>query len=116
MKVLQTNEFAKAVRKLPKRQKEDVDNAVRVIIADPTIGQMKSGDLAGIQVYKFRITRQQALLAYEHDSLNVTLFLLKLGSHENFYRDMKRGDRSDFSGTEDEPDSHDGTGEDHDPM
>ncbi|MFA6234978.1 MAG: type II toxin-antitoxin system RelE/ParE family toxin [Bacteroidota bacterium] len=87
MKVLQTNEFAKAVRKLPRQQKEDVDNAVRAIIADPTIGQMKSGDLAGIQVYKFRINRQQALLAYEHDSLNITLFLLKLGSHENFHRD-----------------------------
>jgi hypothetical protein len=99
MKVLQTNEFAKAVRKLPKQQKADVDNAVRAIIADPSIGRMKAGDLAGIQVFKFNINRQIALLAYEHDAHNLTLYLLKLGSHENFYRDLKRGNPPSVPGS-----------------
>lgn len=91
MRVLQTNEFAKAVRKLPKEQKLEVDKAIRKIIAAPSIGQMKVGDLAGVQVYKFRINRQEVLLAYEHDASNLTLYLLKSGVHENFYRDLKRG-------------------------
>ncbi|MFZ1731379.1 MAG: type II toxin-antitoxin system RelE/ParE family toxin [Bacteroidota bacterium] len=101
MKVLQTNEFAKAIKKLPKQQKADVDRAVRAIVANPSIGQMKVGDLAGVQVYKFKLNRREALLAYEHDEPNITLFLLKLGQHENFYRDLKRGNPQDATETED---------------
>jgi len=92
MNVLQTNEFAKAVKKLPKQQKAEVDTAVNVIVADPSIGEMKLGDLAGVRVYKFKINRQEVLLAYEHHAEQITLYLLKLGSHENFYRDLKRAD------------------------
>ncbi|MBR9975280.1 MAG: type II toxin-antitoxin system RelE/ParE family toxin [Bacteroidetes bacterium] len=106
MKVLQTNEFAKAVRKLPKQQKADVDNAVRDIIADPAIGRMKAGDLAGIRVFTFKINRQNALLAYEQDASGVTLYLLKLGSHGNFYRDLKRGNPSSTPGSEVGDDEH----------
>ncbi len=99
--MLQTNEFAKAIKKLPMQQKKDVDKAVRTIAADPSIGKMKAGDLAGVQVYKFKLNRQEALLAYEHDAPNITLFLLKLGRHENFYRDLKPGDPQGSSDTED---------------
>ena len=98
MRVLQTNEFAKAVRKLPAGQKADVDHAIQAIMLNPSIGEMKVGDLAGIQVYKFRINRQQALLAYEHDAPTLTLYLLKLGTYENFYRDLKRGEFPGKSG------------------
>jgi hypothetical protein len=48
MKVLQANEFAKAVKKLPRQQKAVVDEGL------------------------------------------VALYLLKLGSHENLYRDLKK--------------------------
>lgn len=92
MNVLQTNEFAKAVKKLPKQQKADIDAAVNVIVADPAIGEMKLGDLAGVRVYKFKINRQEVLLAYEHNAEEISLYLLKLGSHENFYRDLKRAE------------------------
>lgn len=92
MNVKQTNEFAKTVKKLPKQQKADVDAAVKEIIADPEIGEMKVGDLAGVQVYKLKINKQEILLAYEHDASTITLYLLKLGSHENFYRDLKRAE------------------------
>jgi mRNA-degrading endonuclease RelE of RelBE toxin-antitoxin system len=94
MNVLQTNEFAKAVKKLAKQQKAAVDAAVNAIVADPSVGEMKVGDLAGVQVYKFAINRQEVLLAYAHDAEAITLYLLKLGGHENFYRDLKRGERS----------------------
>lgn len=90
MNVQQTNEFSKAVKKLPKQQKADVDAAVNAIVADPAVGEMKKGDLAGVQVHKFKINNQEVLLAYEHDADAIILYLLKFGSHETFYRDLKR--------------------------
>ena len=47
------------------------------------------GDLAGIRVYKFRLSNQLCLLAYrilDESSLKMLTF----GPHENFYRDLKR--------------------------
>lgn len=102
MRILQTNEFAKAVKKLSRQQKTEVDVAVRAIAADPSIGEMKVADLAGVQVYKFRLDKQQVLLAYEHSAETITLYLLKLGSHENFYRDLKRSEGARMSTQKDE--------------
>ncbi|HNE26924.1 MAG TPA: type II toxin-antitoxin system RelE/ParE family toxin [Pseudomonadales bacterium] len=90
MKVFQTNEFAKAIKKLPQQQKIVVDAAVKSIMANPSIGEMKIGDLAGVRVHKFRVQQQEVLLAYEYNESDIVLYLLKLGSHENFYRDLKR--------------------------
>lgn len=56
-------------------------------MSDPTCGEEKKGDLAGVRVYKFRVLDQQFLLAYEYDEQ--ALFLLGLGIHENFYRGLK---------------------------
>jgi hypothetical protein len=61
---------------------------VRSIFNNPTIGEMKVGDLQGIQVYKFKSNKQQILLAYE--VINSTLYLYTFGSHENFYRELKK--------------------------
>jgi mRNA interferase RelE/StbE len=46
------------------------------------------GDLQSIQVYKFKSNKQQILLAYE--VINSTLYLYTFGSHENFYRELKK--------------------------
>ncbi|MDP1603723.1 MAG: type II toxin-antitoxin system RelE/ParE family toxin [Legionella sp.] len=43
--------------------------------------------LSGVYVYKFKISHQQMLLAYEWDY--ESRILLALGVHENFYRDLK---------------------------
>ena len=88
MKVIQANEFARAVKKLPKQLKIELDGAVKSIMANPLLGDAKVADLAGIRVYKFKLNKQLMLLGYEYDGETVTLYLLKLG-HENFYRDLK---------------------------
>lgn len=88
VQVLQSSAFARAYKKLHKNQKDDVDNAVKVIIKTPDIGEPKRGDLAGVYVYKFKSLNQLMLLAYEFDP--ETRLLLLLGTHENFYRDLKR--------------------------
>ena len=49
------------------------------------------GDLAGVQVYKFRMGHLLCLLAYRVLEAN-TLKLLMVGPHENFYRDLKGAD------------------------
>ncbi len=86
--IIQSPVFAKQKKKLPKQQIKNLDKAVKCIIRTPTIGDLKVGDLQGIQVYKFKLNNQQILLAYE--VIDSTLFLCTFGSHENFYRDLKK--------------------------
>jgi hypothetical protein len=88
VQVLQSAAFARAYKKLQKNQKVDVDDAVEVIIKNPDIGEPKRGDLAAVYVHKFKSNSQLMLLAYEYEP--ETRMLLLLGSHENFYRDLKR--------------------------
>ena len=80
--------FKKAYKKLPIAHKQHVDDAIRSIMVNPKIGQGKKGDLAGVFVYKFKIRHQEILLAYEWSSHE--RLLLALGTHENFYRNLKR--------------------------
>ena len=86
--IVQSPIFAKQKKKLHKQQILDLDKAVKSILNDPTIGDMKVGDLQGINVHKFRSKKQQILLAYE--VIDSTLYLYTFGSHENFYRDLKK--------------------------
>lgn len=88
VEVLQSAIFARTYKKLHKNQKIDVDAAIEVIVKTPEIGEQKRGDLIGVYVYKFKSQNQLVLLAYEFDPK--TRMLLLLGSHENFYRDLKR--------------------------
>ena len=90
MLVVQTPTFKKQIKKLQKNQKNDVDVAIKVIMKDPSVGEMKKGDLSEVQVYKFRMVNQLTLLAYRFIEDEIQLVLLALGSHENFYRDLKK--------------------------
>lgn len=85
--VQQTNAFLRAYKKLHNNQKDAVDQAVADIVLDPLIGEPKKGDLSGVYVHKFKCVRQLFLLAYEFDPK--TRILLLVGTHENFYRNLK---------------------------
>ena len=87
---VQTPTFKKAVKKLKPNQKKELDAAVKVLMAKPTIGELKKGDLAFLRVHKFKMNKQLTLLGYSFDDGTLTLELMALGSHENFYRDIKR--------------------------
>lgn len=88
MNIVQTLYFRKSYKKLHANQIKPVNDAIRYILLDPLCGEEKRGDLAGVLVYKFRVQDKQFLLAYQYDK--ETLFLLALGIHENFYRDLKK--------------------------
>ena len=88
--VLQTPSFKKSVKKLKSNQKRDLDEAIKRLMLDPEMGAKKRGDLGYLRVLKFQMAKQLTLLAYSYENGSVTLELLMLGTHENFYRDLKR--------------------------
>ena len=88
--VLQTPTFKKAVKKLKPSNKKELDTAIKSIMAEPTAGEQKKGDLSFLRVHKFKMNKQMTLLGYSFNDGTLTLELMALGSHENFYRDVKR--------------------------
>ncbi|WP_026376975.1 type II toxin-antitoxin system RelE/ParE family toxin [Aestuariibacter salexigens] len=88
--VLQTSNFKKAVKKLHPNQKKDLDKAVKALMEEPLLGEQKKGDLSFLRVYKFKMAKQLTLLGYSYEDGTVILELIALGSHENFYREVKK--------------------------
>lgn len=89
MIVQQTKLFARQKKKLHSNQIKILDEAVRAIIQQLKIGEQKKGDFDFVRVYKFKMISQECLLAYQINEPE-TIVLLSLGSHGNFYRDLKR--------------------------
>ena len=89
MRIIEARNFRNARKRLHANQKQALDEAIRVILDHPTIGDAKTGDLADVRVYKFRMVNQLVLLAYIHNAAGDALSLVNLGTHENFYRDLK---------------------------
>nr|VFJ47592.1 MAG: ParE-like toxin of type II toxin-antitoxin system [Candidatus Kentron sp. FM]VFJ48710.1 MAG: ParE-like toxin of type II toxin-antitoxin system [Candidatus Kentron sp. FM]VFK07588.1 MAG: ParE-like toxin of type II toxin-antitoxin system [Candidatus Kentron sp. FM] len=88
MRIDQKPTFRRAYKKLPEKQRAEIDHAIRALMENPALGEMKIADLAGIRVHKFKMNRQLTLLAYTFKEQTPTL--LALGQHENFYRNLKR--------------------------
>lgn len=89
MQVFQTRTFKKVVSKLHNNQKKELDQVIKEIISNPLLGIEKGGDLKGVRVHKYHIINQLMLLAYEYNVNAPSVTLLALGTHENFYRDLK---------------------------
>jgi mRNA-degrading endonuclease RelE of RelBE toxin-antitoxin system len=93
LNVLASPSFARLAKKLHANDKKIVDEAVTALANDPAVGEEKRGDLQGVFVYKFKMNRQEILLAYELSPNKLTpqtLVLLGIGPHENFYTQLKR--------------------------
>lgn len=91
MNVIQAPAFEKRVKKLHKNAKQSLDDAVREVLNDPLLGELKKGDLSFVRIYKFTMVKQLTLLAYI--ATNTSLILLYFGPHENFYRELKKSSR-----------------------
>jgi len=88
MKIIQSPLFEKKIKKFKKNQKLALDEQIRLIMKKPDIGEEKKGDLQGVYVHKFKIHAAQFLLSYRFEGEN--LELITIGSHENYYRDLKK--------------------------
>ncbi len=86
--VIQSPIFAKQKKKLKKNKIKKLDDAVRSIMENPSVGDSKLGDLQGVRVFKYKIGNNQILLAYE--VVESTLYLYSFGSHQNFYRELSK--------------------------
>ncbi|MCC5849055.1 MAG: type II toxin-antitoxin system RelE/ParE family toxin [Verrucomicrobia bacterium] len=80
--------FGRKAKKLQKVEKRQLDEEVKRILENPEIGQEKKGDLQGVRVHKYKMNNQQMLLAYQ--VFENEILLLTFGSHENYYRDLKK--------------------------
>lgn len=87
MKIYQSRLFEKKVKKMTKAEKEALDREVRNIAENISIDEEKKGDLKGVFVRKFKIKTDLYLLAYR--KCGADLELIMIGSHENYYRDLK---------------------------
>ncbi len=90
MIVQQTSIFKRRVKKMHKTEKLALDKALKEIIKDPSIGDLKVGDLSSIQVFKYKHKTQLYLIAYEYIDDKLILTFIEHGTHENFYRDLKK--------------------------
>ena len=90
MDVFETNIFTRSAKKLHRNQIAALDQAVSNIQSNPTIGELKTGDLVGVRVYKFHMLNQLKLLAYVYDEQKHAVTMLDLAAHENFYQNLKR--------------------------
>lgn len=88
--VLQTPNFKKVVKKLKLNQKKELDSTIKELMENPAFGEQKKGDLSFLRVHKFKMSKQLTLLGYSFNDGTLTLELMALGAHENFYRDIKR--------------------------
>ena len=91
MRIEQKPKFQRKYKKLHSNQQKDVDKAISDVIKNPDIGGQKKGDLDWLRVHKFKMVGQLTLLGYSVDNDGtIVLTFVDVGSHENFYRDIKR--------------------------
>lgn len=89
MQIRQTNSFKKAYKKFHINQLCEINKAIQIIIDNPFAGTRKAGDLADVYVCKTKALSQLFLIAYTYQEDLLILTFLAIGSHENFYRDLK---------------------------
>lgn len=87
MKIYQSSIFGRRIKKFTKKQKEELDKEIKLIAQNPSIGSEKKGDLKGVFVHKFKVHDTLYLLSYR--IISDDLELIMIGSHENYYRDLK---------------------------
>lgn len=83
---------ARFLKKLKdKRLKSLFQEAIDRIAADHTIGEMKSGDLAGLYGYDIYYNKTNYELAYRVEYVEGEVIVVVMaGTRENFYEELKR--------------------------
>jgi len=84
-----SSKFNRIKKKLPGKLRRAIDDQVKRICADPSLGVLNTGDLADVRVHKFGFLGRLYLLAYEVDEGGKGIHIYAIGGHENFYRDLK---------------------------
>ncbi|WP_319784487.1 type II toxin-antitoxin system RelE/ParE family toxin [Oceanisphaera sp. IT1-181] len=94
--VYQTNLFSKQIGKLSDSQAKVVEDEIDKVVANPSMGEQKVGDLSHLWVHKFKVGESLVLLGYSWIEDKLELYLLNIGSHENFYQEVKNRRKADL--------------------
>lgn len=89
IEIYESPTFKKAFKRLSEAHKDLVDDEIGKIEQNPELGERKKGDLSHLWVHKFKLDGRETLLGYSWQAQRLTLYLLNLGPHENFYQDSK---------------------------
>jgi len=63
------------------------------IMKNPQLGEEKKGDLKGVYIRKFKVTKDEFLLGYSFNIEKKKITWEAIGPHENFYRELKNNGR-----------------------
>lgn len=96
IEVYQSARFEKVLKKMPENDLKVVEDEIDRIIDNPLIGELKKGDLDYLRVHKFRLNELVVLLGYSWVSSRLALYLLSIGSHENYDEKQKKQTKSDL--------------------
>jgi hypothetical protein len=95
--IYMSNIFEKAFNRLADSEQALVDTEIALIAQNPTVGTLKKGDLAYLRVHKFQLNNRLVLLGYSWVEQKLALYLLNMGSHENFYDEAKKRRAADLT-------------------
>jgi mRNA-degrading endonuclease RelE of RelBE toxin-antitoxin system len=76
MKILQSRQFERKIKKFTRQEKKSLDNQILKLIDKPAIGVEKKGDLRGVYVHKFKINNTQYLLSYRFSEEILELIMI----------------------------------------
>ena len=88
MRISYKTPFKKFVKKQTRSFQLVIEDEVETVIKNPLAGEGKKGDLAGFKIHKFSYQGQKFLLSYVIQTGELIFFTI--GSHENFYRELKK--------------------------
>lgn len=88
--IVKTRRFTRTVKRMQPNMLAATHEAIATIAKNPSVGREKKSDLEFFFVYKYHVLDVQYLLAYLIDEEAKEIALVAVGTHENFYRDLKR--------------------------
>jgi hypothetical protein len=88
MKIDYKSPFNKFVKKQTRPFQLAIEDEVESVIREPLTGEVKKGDLSGFRVHKFNYRGQHFLISYRFHLSKLVFYTI--GSHENFYRELKK--------------------------
>ena len=80
--VFEASHFRKILKKLNGKHVDVVDDEIKSIATDPTIGVKKTGDFDYLWVHKFRLANIEVLLVYQWLEESKAVCLLHLSALE----------------------------------
>ena len=89
-KIYITPSARKEARKLPKRVREAVIDASRVVAREPFAGERLTGSLHMLYSYHFTSGNSQYRIAYSLDHPHQLVIVHLIQSRQNFYEKLKR--------------------------